>query len=336
MRTKPGIVVALLAGIVWLPGGVVALGATGQSFTGSAATPGMEGAPAAGVLPAANPPSAADAADSGLCAQGKRAIDESRWVDAVKIFTEVAGHHGEHADGALYWKAYAEDKLGQSKPSEDTCAELRSSFPKSRWVEDCGALEVEIRAKSGEPVRIEPGQSDDVKLLALNAMMRQNEPQALAEIQAILNGDSSEKLKKEAEFILGHHYSDTTYAQIVRISYVEGDVRIQRGQPNGKTSSAVWEKAVTNLPLETGFSLVTGSGRAEIEFENASTLYLGENSVLTFNDMHTTAGIPFTELALLSAPYRCMFILTSRAKNSFCEPRPTTSFRNFRTKPTRA
>ncbi len=297
MKTKPGIFAVLLAGIVWVPVGAVALGATGQSFTGSSATPGMEGAPAAGVLSPANPETAAD---SGLCAQGKRAIDESRWADAVKIFTEVAGHHGEHADGALYWKAYAEDKLGQSKPSESTCAELRSSFPKSRWVEDCGALEVEIRAKSGEPVRIEPGQSDDVKLLALNAMMRQNEPQALAEIQAILNGDSSEKLKKEAEFILGHHYSDVTYAQIVRISYVEGDVRIQRGEPNGKASAGEWEKAVADLPVETGFSVATGQGRAEIEFENASTIYLGENSVLTFNDLHADAGVPYTELGLLS------------------------------------
>ena len=76
--------------------------------------------------------------------------------------------------------------------------------------------------------------------------------------------------------------------------------RGQYGQANGKSDSATWEKAVADLPLETGFSLATGAGRAEIEFENASTIYLGENSVLTFNDLHTTAGIPYTELALLT------------------------------------
>ena len=59
-------------------------------------------------------------------------------------------------------------------------------------------------------------------------------------------------------------------------------------------------EAVADLPLETGYSLVTGNGRAEIEFEDASTLYLGENSVLTFNDLHTTGGVPYTELALLT------------------------------------
>jgi hypothetical protein len=141
---------------------------------------------------------------------------------------------------------------------------------------------------------------DDLKLLALNTLMEKDESGALAQIQEILNGDSSEQLKKEAFFILGQHYSDATYAQIVRISYVEGDVRIARGEEKDKPADQTWEKAVASLPLETGFSLVTGTGRAEIEFEDTSTLYLGENSVLTFNDLHTTSGAPYTDLGLLA------------------------------------
>jgi hypothetical protein len=296
---KPGIPTALLAGIVWLPLTCAAIALSGQSFAGSGLAAGVDGTAGASGS-AATAAAATDAPDTTLFADGTRAINESRWADAVKIFAQVSGQHGEHADGALYWKAYAEDKLGQSVPSEQTCAELRSGYPKSRWIDDCIALDIELHAKAGKPVQIEAGESDDVKLLALNAMMRQDEPRAMAEIQAILNGDSSERLKKEAEFILGHHYSDETYAQIVRISYVEGDVRIARGAETAKTDSATWEKAVADVPLETGFSLVTGTGRAEIEFENASTLYLGENSVLTFNDLHETAGVPYTEVALLS------------------------------------
>jgi hypothetical protein len=279
MKTKTGILAALVAGIVWLP-----------LCAGASSTSG----------PAAAVSAAPDSADSSLFAEGTRAINEARWADAVSCFTGVAAQHGDHADGALYWKAYAQDKLGQFKPSEDSCAELRSGYRKSRWIDDCDALEVEIQAKTGKPVRIEPGQSDEVKLLALNAMMRQDEPRALQEIEAILNGDASETLKKEAQFLLGQHYSNATYAQIVRIGYVEGDVRIQRGAANGKADIGSWEKAVADLPLETGFSLATGAGRAEIEFENASTLYLGENSVLTFNDLHSTAGVPYTELGLLA------------------------------------
>jgi hypothetical protein len=98
----------------------------------------------------------------------------------------------------------------------------------------------------------------------------------------------------------------TTYPQIVRLSYVQGDVRVARGkeaekrqdQEPGETTG--WEQATANLPLRTGYSLVTGTGRAEIEFEDASVVYLADNSVLTFNEISATNGVPYTEIALLS------------------------------------
>ncbi len=89
--------------------------------------------------------------------------------------------------------------------------------------------------------------------------------------------------------------ANATYPQIVRISYAEGDVRVSRGK-----HGATWEAAETGLPLQTGFNLVTGTGRVEIEFEDASTLYLADNSALAFNDLRTTGGIPHTEVALLA------------------------------------
>jgi hypothetical protein len=91
-----------------------------------------------------------------------------------------------------------------------------------------------------------------------------------------------------------------TYPQIVRLSYVEGDVRLSRGPAEEKAAKSDWEQAVAGVPLETGYSLVTGTGRAEIEFEDASTVYVGENSVVSFNDLTTSAGIPHSDLGLLS------------------------------------
>jgi hypothetical protein len=277
----------LLTGLVWLPLARQAKAVEGQAFTG--------------VL-------AADGAGSGMStpegrqyADGTRAINDGRWQDAEAIFAKVANGHGEHADGALYWEAYAENKQGHANHALETCTELGREFPGSSWIHECGALEIEIHARSGKPAEPKASDDDDLKLLALNSLMQKDETRALAQIQEILNSnDSSEKLRKEAFFILGHHYSNATYAQIVRISYVEGDVRIARGEQNEKPAGATWEKAVADIPLETGFSLVTGAGRAEIEFEDASTLYLGENSVLSFNDLHTTSGIPHSEMALLT------------------------------------
>jgi hypothetical protein len=88
--------------------------------------------------------------------------------------------------------------------------------------------------------------------------------------------------------------SSQTYDQIVRLSLVEGDVRVSRGKDGEHATGGEWGEAVANLPIESGFSLVTGTGRAEIEFEDASTVYLGDNSVLSFNQLTTTGGVPQT------------------------------------------
>jgi len=89
--------------------------------------------------------------------------------------------------------------------------------------------------------------------------------------------------------------------QIVRVSYVQGDVRLSRGTAGEKATGDEWEKAAVDVPLYSGFTLVTGAGgRAEIEFEDASHVYLDENSVLNFTDLSAIDGRYHTELSLVS------------------------------------
>jgi HEAT repeat protein len=154
---------------------------------------------------------AAQAKDSSLYADGTKAIDDGRWSDAVDLFTKAAQQGGDRAEGALYWKAYAENKEGQSARALDTCAQLRRTHPKSNWLDECSALEIEIRGKSGHPVQPQAEQDEDLKLLALNAIMQQDEARAMPAIQQILNGNSSDKLKERALFVLSQ--SDSKQAQ---------------------------------------------------------------------------------------------------------------------------
>jgi hypothetical protein len=91
-----------------------------------------------------------------------------------------------------------------------------------------------------------------------------------------------------------------TYDQIVRLSLVQGDVRVSRGKDAEHATREEWGQAAVNLPLQSGFSLVTGAGRAEIEFEDASTVFLGENSVLIFDELTSTGGVPRTTMTLVS------------------------------------
>ena len=263
--------------------------ALGQHLISSADPLALSAIPAAGSSP-----------EDEAYGDGVRAINSNHWPEAVAIFTRVATLGGSHADAAQYWKAYAENKQGQSGEAIATCGALRHDHPGSAWIEECGALEIEVGAMKGKPVPSKDLQTDELKLLALATLMQHDEKRALKEIDDILNGDSSEKLKQGALFIAGEHHSDTNYPQIARLSFVDGDVRIERGTDQSHRKDVTWEAAASGVPLAEGYSLVTGDGRAEIELEDASTLYLGPNSVLTFNDLSTLAGVPHTEVALLS------------------------------------
>jgi hypothetical protein len=96
--------------------------------------------------------------------------------------------------------------------------------------------------------------------------------------------------------------------EIVRLSYVQGDVRFSRGDSTGPDLTKPWEQAVTNLPLLTGYSVATGNGRAEIELEYGTTVYLAENSVLLFDALSTnSAGEPTTSVELVTGTMTVSF-----------------------------
>lgn len=172
---------------------------------------------ASGAHPAAvdqsEPAAPASAADKGanLYSDGTRAINEGRWSDAADLFNKVVQQHGQRAEGALYWRAYAENKEGQPVRAIGTCAELRHSYPRSKWLNECGALEIEIRGRSAQPVQPQAEQDEDLKLLALNAIMQQDDTRAIPAIRQILDGNNSDKLKEHALFVLSQ--SDSKQAQ---------------------------------------------------------------------------------------------------------------------------
>jgi hypothetical protein len=247
MKTRAAWTAALACLMISAPAARAGQVLQSQAFAGSMPAPG-DGGGALGATP-----------DNSAFADGTRAINEGRWLNAVAIFGRIAAEKGDHAEGALYWKAYAENKLGRTADSLETCSGLRADYPKSTWIDECGALEIEIHAKAGKPVQPTPEQSDDVKLLALNSLIQHDDAKARAEIEDILNDeDSSDHLKTGALFVLGQHHSDVSYPEIVRVSYAEGDVRIARGRQNEKNGAA-WEKVEANTPIESGFSLVTGA-----------------------------------------------------------------------------
>ena len=165
--------------------------------------------------------------DASLYADGTRAINESRWSDAVGLFERVARLRGEHAEGALYWKAYAENKEGQPANALNTCGELRKRYSTSRWLDECGALEIEIRGKSADPVSPQTEPDENLKLLALNALMQQDPSQAVPILQKILSGNQSEELKSRALFVLAETRSPQAEALVNQIAQGQSGPALQ-------------------------------------------------------------------------------------------------------------
>lgn len=73
--------------------------------------------------------------------------------------------------------------------------------------------------------------------------------------------------------------ADST-ARIVRLSYLDGDVQIDRGTGNG------FQRAVLNMPVVQGTQLSTAGGAtAEVEFEDGSTLRLVPDTAVEFRTL---------------------------------------------------
>jgi hypothetical protein len=157
--------------------------------------------------PTDNDAGRANAREDQLYSDATRAINESRWPDADSLLDQVIEQHGRRSDGALYWKAYVENKEGRASDALKRCADLRQTYPKSKWLNECNALEIEVRGKSGSPVQPQAEQDDDLKLLALNSLMQSGDVNALPILQQLLEGQQSERLKERALFVLAQDQS---------------------------------------------------------------------------------------------------------------------------------
>jgi hypothetical protein len=147
---------------------------------------------------------------------GRRAMDESQWDRAADYFGRAAAVKGTRADGALYWKAYAQNRLGQRAEALNTIAELKSTYRQGRWLNDANALEVEVRQKTSAPVTPDAAADDEIKIIAVNALG--DSPDAVPILERLISGPQSPKLKDRALFVLAQNQSAQARAVLVKIA----------------------------------------------------------------------------------------------------------------------
>ena len=86
--------------------------------------------------------------------------------------------------------------------------------------------------------------------------------------------------------------SDMSYARIVRLSLVAGDVQVTRP---GRSD---WEPGAANMPITQGMTIGTNDGRAEVQFEDGSTAWISENTLVQFTELALSDGGRISKLTL--------------------------------------
>jgi len=151
--------------------------------------------------PASADPTAASSEDPTYD-RGVKALDEKRWADAVQSFDEVIRAKAAKSDAALYWKAYALNKLGRRADALASIQALEKAHPTSGWRDDAKALEVEMRQASGQPVSPDNTADEDLKLMAIDSLLNSDPDRAIPMLEKILQGNQSAQLKERALFVL--------------------------------------------------------------------------------------------------------------------------------------
>jgi hypothetical protein len=163
-----------------------------------------------------------------LYSDGREALDEDRYDRAAEKFSELASMNGPQTDAAMYWKAYAENKLGKRDSALATIADLEKKYAQSRWIKDAKALEIEVRQTTGHPSNPDNQSDEDLKMYALQGIMNGNPEKGVPTVEGILNGAASPKLKSKALFLLAQNGSPQARAVLAKIAKGESNPDLQR------------------------------------------------------------------------------------------------------------
>lgn len=159
---------------------------------------------------------------------GREDLDEDRYEKAAAKFKQLADMNGPQTDAALYWKAYAENRLGKRDISLTTVADLKRRFPQSRWKKDAEALELEVRQSAGQKPNPEAESDQDLKILALQVVLRNDPERAMPIVEKVLNGSSSPKDKSKVLFMVAQTGSPQGMEVLARIARGQSNPELQR------------------------------------------------------------------------------------------------------------
>ncbi len=186
--------------------------------------------------------------------KAKQSIYDKEWQHAVQELIQLTQdfQKSELFDDSLYWLGYSLDKMGDSlrdvqqqldskRDAVEKLNHLIQNYQKSSWVDDAKILRIQIAedlVKRGMPVyrkyingglqseeTVDP--DEELKLMALSALINMDEAKALPMLEKIIRGDSSTKLKKQALFVLSQHGNEKALPLITELAVKSKDPELR-------------------------------------------------------------------------------------------------------------
>lgn len=189
-----------------------------------------------------------------LYEDGRDDLDEDRYDRAAAKFKQLADMNGPQTDAALYWKAYAENRMGKRETALATLADMKKRFPQSRWQKDAGVLELEVKQSTGQPVKPSDQSDEELKMLAIQGLMNSNPDVAMPLLEKVINGSATPREKSRALFVLAQSGSTQGRDIIGRIAKGQGNPELQReaikylGLFGGAQSRAIMAEVYASNP----------------------------------------------------------------------------------------
>ena len=163
-----------------------------------------------------------------LYRNGMSALNNQQWQSAITDFRQLAALRRQRGDEALYWEAYAENKQGLPAAAISTLRSLERFYPRSRWLNDAQALELQVRQASGQTVSPNDQPDDQLKLLAINALMTSDPSRAVPLLEKLIEGNQSAVVKERALFVLTQSGAPAARQAVVEIARANPDPALRK------------------------------------------------------------------------------------------------------------
>jgi HEAT repeat protein len=152
-------------------------------------------------------------------------LDDREYQKAYDAFESYIKGGGVKPDAALYWQARAMYKLGRKDRALERVNQLLEKYPKSEWKDDAKALMVEMRGEKADPDQLDDA---ELKMLALQSVMRNDPARAIASIRKMIANTDDERILDQAMFVLAQSGDDAAWKLLQEVAQDESRPEVAR------------------------------------------------------------------------------------------------------------